>query len=250
VSEPTFEERLAPLYREPPEEFVARRNELAKELRAGGDSEAAAEVRKLRKPAASAWLINRVAADHPALIRAVVEAAERLGEVQQKVLDGDEGADRLREAAETERTAAEALLAAARELAAEHRVPKTALDRAAATVQAAGSDPALRDRMLRGVVERDQQAATIGLPATAVEAGARPRSKRSSARDRARDQARGEVADLRDSLSELEARRDEGRTAVEAAEVEVRRLKLELGQVESEIRELRRRVDKAERKAR
>jgi chromosome segregation ATPase len=250
MSEPSIDERLAPLYREPPEEFVARRNELAKELRAGGDTEAAAQVRKLRKPAASAWLINRVAADHPDLVRGVVEAAERLGEVQQRVLDGDEGADGLRQAAEAERAAAEALLAAARELAAEHRVPKTALDRAAATVQAAGSDPELRDRMVRGMVERDQQAATIGLPVAAVEAEARPRAKRSSARDLAREQARDELAGLRESLAELEGRRDEGRAAVEAAEVEVRRLKLELGQVESEIRELRRRVDKAERKAR
>jgi hypothetical protein len=248
MSEPSLDQRLAPLYREPPEEFVARRNELAKELRAGGDAEAAARVRKLRKPPASAWLINRVAADHPALVRAVVGAAERLGEVQQRVLDGDEGADRLRQAAEAEREAAEGLLGAAGELASEYRVPKTALDRAAATVQAAGSDPELRDRMLRGMVERDQQAATIGLPATAA-AAARPRS-RSTKRDRAREQARDELAGLRGSLAELEARRDEGRAAVEAAEVEARRLKLELGQVESEIRELGRRISKAERRAR
>jgi hypothetical protein len=249
MSEPSLDQHLAPLYREPPEEFVARRNELAKELRAGGDAEAAARVRKLRKPPASAWLINRVAADHPGLVRAVVEAAERLGEVQQRVLDGNEGAERLRQAAEAEREAAEGLLGAARELAAEHRVPKTALDRAAATVQAAGSDPELRDRMLRGMVERDQQAATIGLPATAAAAGPRPRA-RSTKRDRAREQARDELAGMREALAELEARRDEGRAAVEAAEVEVRRLKLELGQVESEIRELGRRISKAERRAR
>jgi chromosome segregation ATPase len=243
----SLEERLAPLYREPPEEFVARRNELAKQLRAEGDAEGSAEVRKLRKPAASAWLINRVAADHPALVGAVVEAAERLGEVQQRVLDGDEGADALRSAAEGERKAAEGLLAAARELSAEHRVAKTALDRAAATVQAAGSDPELRDRMRRGMVERDEQAATIGLPATATTT-ARPRARRRE--DKARDRAREELAELRDSLTELEARRDERRAEVEAAEVEVRRLKLELGQVESEIRDLGRRIDKAERKAR
>jgi hypothetical protein len=246
MAEP-LEERLAPLYREPPDEFVALRNELAKQLRADGDADGAARVRKLRKPAASAWLINRVAADHPALVRGLVDAAERLGEVQQRVLDGDEGADALRQAAEAERAAAEALLGAARELAAEHPVSKTALDRAAATVQAAASDPELRERMLRGMVERDERAATMGLPAAA--AGGRPRS-RESRRDRDRDRARDELAGLRESMAELEARRDRGRAEVEAAEVEVRRLKLELGQVESEIRELRRRIQKAERQAR
>jgi chromosome segregation ATPase len=245
MAEP-LDERLAPLYREPPDEFVALRNELAKQLRADGDADGAASVRKLRKPAASAWLINRVAADHPALVRGLVEAAERLGEVQQRVLDGDEGADALRQAAEAEREAAEALLGAARELAAEHPVSKTALERAATTVQAAASDPELRQRMLRGMVERDERAATIWLPATAA---GRPTS-RESRRDRDRDRARDELADLRESMAELEARRDRGRAEVEAAEVEVRRLKLELGQVESEIRELGRRVQKAERQAR
>jgi hypothetical protein len=241
------DERLAALYREPPAEFVAGRNELAKQLHAEGDADAAARVRKLRKPAASAWLINRVAADHPDLVQSVVEAAERLGEVQQRVLDGDEGADALREAAEADRNAAEAMLAAARELAAEQPVSKTALDRAAATVQAAGSDPELRERMRRGMVERDQQAATIGLPATAATTRARSRER---GRDRARDKARGELAGLRESLAGLEARRDQQRAAVEAAEVEVRRLKLELGQLESEIRDVGRKVDKAERRAR
>ena len=244
-----LDQRLAPLYREPPEEFIAGRDRLAKELRAEGDAEAAASVRKLRKPAASAWLINRVAADHPDLVRAVVEAAERLVEIQQKVLDGEASADQLRGAAEAERTAAEGLLGAVRELAAEHPVPKTALDRVAATVQAAGSDADLRERMLRGMVERDQQAATIGLPATAAPAKGRSRA-RTTKRDRERDRARDELAGLRESLAELEQHRDERRAAFEAAEVEARRLKVELGQVESELRELRRRVEKAERRAR
>jgi hypothetical protein len=248
MSEP-LDQRLAPLYREPPEEFVGRRDALATELRAEGDAEVAAQVRKLRKPAASAWLINRVAADHPALVRAMVEAAERLGEVQQRVLDGDEPADRLREAANGERDAVEAVLGAIRELAAEHPVTKTAVDRAARTLQAAGSDPELRDRMLRGAVERDQQAATMGLPTTGAAAGRRPRAGNGK-RDRARERARDELAGMHEALAELEARRDARRAAVEAAEVEARRLKLELGQVESEIRELGRRIEKAERRAR
>jgi chromosome segregation ATPase len=248
MPEADLEPRLAPLYREPPDEFVAGRDALAKALRAEGEGEAAAAVRKLRKPSPAAWLINRVAADDPALVRRLAEAAERLAEVQQRVLDGSGDADELREAALAERDCAEALLRAARDLAAEHPVSKSAVDRAAQTLQAVGSDPDLRQRMLRGMVERDQQAATIGLPATAAAAAAPAAPRRR--RDRARDRARDELAGLRETLSELEAQRDAQRREVEAAEVEARRLKLELGQVESRIRDLGRRIDKAERRAR
>jgi hypothetical protein len=246
MAEANFDQRLAPLYREPPEGFVARRDALAKELRAEGDAEAAGVVRKLRKPSPAAWLLNRLAADQPALVRGLIDAAEGLAAAQQRVLDGDGTAEELREAADAERRRADQLLGAARELAAGHPVSRTALDRVAQTLQAVGSDAELRERMLAGRVEREQQAATIGLPATAA-ATARPARR---GRERARERARDELAGLRETLGELEARRDEQRAAVEAAEVEARRLKFELGQLESEVRDLGRQIDKAERRAR
>ena len=49
----------------PPAGFVAERNRLAKELRAGGDGDAAAAVGKLRRPALSDWALNMASAKNP-----------------------------------------------------------------------------------------------------------------------------------------------------------------------------------------
>jgi hypothetical protein len=77
------DDRLDDLYREPPDRFVAGRNALAKELRAGGHRDEAERVKALRRPSAAAWLINRVAFDSPeakrdaANLRRKLKAAER-----------------------------------------------------------------------------------------------------------------------------------------------------------------------------
>ena len=49
------------LYGGPPDEFIARRDARAKELRKGGDRAAADAVKKLRKPSVSAAAVNRLA---------------------------------------------------------------------------------------------------------------------------------------------------------------------------------------------
>src|SRR4051812_17139068 len=54
------------LYTVDPSEFVARRNALAKELRAAGDRDAAAEVSKLRRPTVVAAALNQLARRNPA----------------------------------------------------------------------------------------------------------------------------------------------------------------------------------------
>ena len=66
-----FDQRLDELYRERPEDFVATRDELVKELRADGDRDGAERLKKLRRPTATAWLINRVALDSPELLERV-----------------------------------------------------------------------------------------------------------------------------------------------------------------------------------
>ena len=65
---------LQRLYAVPPEEFVAVRNALAKELVQAGNRKTAEEVKSLRKPTVVVWALNRVARDH----RDGVEALEWL----------------------------------------------------------------------------------------------------------------------------------------------------------------------------
>src|SRR3954454_24535763 len=86
------EERLDELYREHPEGFVAGRNELAKEVRAAGDPEEADRIKKLRRPSAAAWLINRTALSSPSPLEEFADASRRLEEAQGRALEGDDEA--------------------------------------------------------------------------------------------------------------------------------------------------------------
>jgi hypothetical protein len=247
VADKDLDKRLDPLYRDPPEEFVRQRDALAKQLREEGERDAAARVKKLRRPSQSAWLINRVSADEPQRARGLVEAADNLAGAQQRMLDeGD--ATELRSAARDERERVEEVVSAARKVAAEHpkAINPAMIERVAQTLQAVGSNPDLRDQFLRGRVETDHRAATIGLPASAKPSRARSRRKTES---RTAKRARDELTALRQSLAETETRLESQRRALSDAEAEVRRHKLELGESESEARRLERRIADAERRA-
>jgi hypothetical protein len=249
VADSDLDKRLAPLYRDPPEDFVRQRDTLAKQLREEEDRDAAARVKKLRRPSQSAWLINRVSADEPERARDLVQAADNLAAAQQRMLNEGGDAAELRSAAHAERERVEEMVAAARGVAAEHPKPikEAMIERVAQTLQAAASSPDLRDQLLRGRVETDHRAATIGLPASA----GRPRARsRRAADSQTAKRTRQELARLRKSLTETEARLDAQRRALADAEAEVRRHKLELGESESEARDLERRIAAADRRAR
>lgn len=66
------------LFTVPLAEFTERRNRLARELKAGGDEDAAAAVKALRKPRASAWAVNQLAREHSNGISELVALTERL----------------------------------------------------------------------------------------------------------------------------------------------------------------------------
>ena len=95
--------RLDELYREPPDGFVAARDRLAKELRAAGDGDEAARVKKLRRPTIGAWMINRVALEGREQVEEFAAASRALEEAQVRAVEGaDQGASGWREAAARE----------------------------------------------------------------------------------------------------------------------------------------------------
>ncbi len=63
-------------------EFTARRNARAKELKASGEAALAAEVAALKKPPVYLWAANRVATEHPDLVRSVEQAARTVAKAQ------------------------------------------------------------------------------------------------------------------------------------------------------------------------
>jgi hypothetical protein len=116
---PVDAEMLQRLYTLPPEEFVASRNALAKELRAAKDRETAAEVATLRRPSVVDWALNVVARDHADLVTDALAAAAALREAQGAAVEGRSGADvgeamrRMRTTTRPVTEAADAVLVAA-----------------------------------------------------------------------------------------------------------------------------------------
>lgn len=80
------------LRRVPPESFVTTRDALSRSLRQAGDREAAAEVRRLRRPPPPLWALNQLAAVTPERVTELIQAGEALRETTQQALQGGRGA--------------------------------------------------------------------------------------------------------------------------------------------------------------
>jgi len=248
ISGAVIDERLDALYRERPGAFVAGRDRLAKDVRDAGDREEANRIKALRRPSAAAWLINAAALSSPELLEAFAEASHRLGEVQGRALEGREDAvAEWREAARLERAASSAVVDAGRALAldAGEKVTPKALESAGETLQAAAGDPGLRDRAMRGRLEREESAPTLGIPAgTPVR-----RTDAGSAKRREATVARRETERLRQELDDAAAREERMRESVERTAETLRQEKARLTEAKRETAKLRRDVKAAERKA-
>jgi hypothetical protein len=247
-SDVALDERLDELYRERPSAFVAGRDQLAKELRDAGDPDAAKRIKALRRPSAAAWLINAAALSSPELLEELAKASRRLGEVQARALEGDEGAvAEWREAAASEREASGAVVEAGRALAVEagEKVSPKAFESAAETLQAAAGDPELRDRVMRGRLAREQSAPTLGIPAgTPVR-----RTDSGTAKRREATAARREVERLQRELDDAADREERMRGSVDRTAETLRQEKARLAEAKRETAALRRQLKAAKRKA-
>src|SRR2546430_981696 len=90
---PDVEHELDRLYALPLEEFTNARNDLAKRLVKAGQSEAAADVKKLTKPSIPVWTANQLARREPGELRALLRSAEDLRKAQERALAGKGVAD-------------------------------------------------------------------------------------------------------------------------------------------------------------
>ena len=243
------EERLDALYREHPDGFVAARNQLAKELRADGDRDEADRIRKLRRPSVAAWLINRTALSSTKVLQEFVQASERLSAAQGRALEGaDDAVSEFRAAAAEEREANAAVVETASALARDsgHAVNQRVLDLVAETLRAVAGDADLRDRVMRGRLEREQSATTLGVP----DAGAPPARRDSgAAKRRELTQARRELQRLREDLDEALAGEERLRESVDRTAETLREEKARLAEAKRRTANLRRRVKTAERRA-
>jgi hypothetical protein len=250
---------LDELYRAHPSEFVAARDALAKELREKGDRGEAAEVKKLKRPSAAAWLLNAVALERPKPLRDFAKASEALEKAQARALEGGD-TGKWRAATAREREAAEAVLDAAEEAAGDagHPATKQALDNVDDTLRAAAADAELREQLLAGRLERERSAATIGTLdlATAPPSGADKGKgsdsgarEKESTRKRETAQAAREVKRLERQVSEAEGREAHRRAEVDQAAEALRREKSELAAAKRETAGLKRELKAAQKRA-
>jgi hypothetical protein len=72
-----------------PGDFTAERNQRAKDLKADGDAELAAQVKALGKPTSAAWLVNQLVRHHGEEVEQVAAIGAALREAQDDLDSGE-----------------------------------------------------------------------------------------------------------------------------------------------------------------
>lgn len=213
-----LESALDELYGAAPEEFVAERKRLVKELKGDGRSEDADSVAKVRKPTVAAWALNRLARDARREVDLLLDSGHRMRTAQAGVLRG-EARETFEQAQRTERETIGSLVRQAQRLLAERgNASSTILEQVAASLHAAAVSEQGREILAAG---RFGEALTLeGFNALAGLAP--PPSRRPAKSKPARDaeqtkKLRAELSEARKRLREAErAAHDAQRRAAQA----------------------------------
>jgi hypothetical protein len=231
------EKELEGLFHGPLEEFTSSRNELAKSLRSSGEAEAADWVKGLQKPTRAAWLANQLSARKAKDVGRLLEAGRELRAAQEEMLSGSADRDKLRAAAGDEQKAIDSLLGTAEAIGREHGAAAQVLTKVEDTLRAASADPEVAEALERGLLQREQRAAGIGLVGAApAKAPARGRKKdeKEAAERRTRQQqakrrkeAERKLATAEKKLEREQAKLDRARETVEDAERAVHKAELD-----------------------
>lgn len=140
------EDRLDELYRTPPDAFVARRTELARELTAAGDKAGAKEIKAAKRPTLAAWALNQLHLTVPEVVDEAVEVAD-LG---RQMLTGAAPGD-ARALARRRREVVGDLAAAAKAVLQEHGDTSAAIERQVTeTLDAALVSPDVAEQLVAG----------------------------------------------------------------------------------------------------
>ena len=240
----TLAEVEAELYQLDPDEFMARRQELAASAREAGQPAVAKQIAALRKPTRSAWAVNR-------LVRAEPEATRRLTDLAAELRDAERAMDgaRIRELSAARRRLVDDLTAQA---LAPLRTPPFALrEEVMATFDAAIADPGVAASL--GTLVRAAHWAGFGLaPAPDGASAPQPIAKKPKTPDPAEAGAERERR-RREKIHLAERAVVHATQAAEAASVAeqdlqdtVRRLETELAEARERLAEARRQSYRAE----
>ena len=190
-----------------PEDFVAARDALAKELKAAGRKDEAAEVKKLRKPTVPVWIAEQVRRHHDDAVDTLRDASAAVAEAQElAITKGDREA--LKDATTKRREALREVGKVIEQTLARNVRPATYKDEVLSTIEAdvtaeiaGGSAFGLRDDLelpKRKAPERDVEAERKAAEAKAEIEAAEKRVER----------ARAELEKAEDALAAVRARHD------------------------------------------
>ena len=236
---------LDELYHGPLEEFTAARNELAKELRAGGKAEASDWVKGLQKPSRAAWLVNQLAVRKTDEVASLLRLGSDLRAAQEEMLAGSTDRDKLREAAQREQRTVGSLTRAAEAIGGDHGVGAQILTRVGETLQAAAGDAEVAEAIERGRLTHEQRAASVGLIGAA--APARAPSKKAKDREAAERRSRQQQAKRRQAaerkLAAAEKKLERERESLERARAKVEEAEAMVHGAELDAHAARRELD-------
>jgi hypothetical protein len=222
--------KAADLYGLPLEEFTKARDALAKEARQAGDKEAADEIKALRKPPVSAWVVNQLARRHPQELKALVKAGEGLRKAQRAAVGGG-GPDALRDATRAHRDRLEELTSIARhELGAE----SATLQRVVQNLRTASVDKEASNVLLAGTLTGDVEQSGFGQLLSAVPAGGfrKPRAK-------AKPAPKGERKPAAKTKPPPKPKRDPNAAKRARVEAQLERARERVRELEARLEELR-----------
>jgi DNA repair exonuclease SbcCD ATPase subunit len=238
------------LYAAPPDRFVAARNEYARQARQAGDQKLADDLRKLRRPTQSAWLVNLLLRERRALVDELLDVgAEFRGEPLTR--------DRLHELSTRRRELLHRLHADAEQLSVAAGVPLTA-ERAReveATLAAAVADPDAAEQVRAGRLATPLSYSGLGpelqfapAPPSVTPSTSEKRKARADAEhaaDAARAAAERLVKEHTEVWQDAVRQRDGLARRREELRAELSRVQQRLDRVESDLAEAHREVHDA-----
>ncbi|GAB3937706.1 hypothetical protein GCM10029976_051150 [Kribbella albertanoniae] len=214
-----FEEAADRLYAIPAADFIATRNELAKQLKADGDQLGSTRLKALRKPTVAAWVANLVAHNAADDLDDLIALGDEFREAT-----ADMDGDRLRELTPRRHQLLDKLVKEAGRLAkaADQKVSADVTQKLRETLDAALVDPAAGDAVREGRLSSALRHVGFGV----VDENGEPTNvtpltdeRREAARARRKTQQADEAADTKAEAEKDRAQREaEEREAAARAE--------------------------------
>jgi hypothetical protein len=216
------------LYGLPLGDFTQARDARVKELRSGGEREAADHLKAARKPTSAAWVANQLARSEHMNVRALLTAGDHLREGQAELMRGG-GSDELVRAQEGERRALTALLDAAGELV----DSEATMRKLESTLRAAVVDLDARTLLERGRLTKDLTPSGFGFAGMPAPPKGRRAPAKAKKPDPADERRKRELAKAKSALQEAEKR-------ARSAEREAEKARKEVTKAEEHVQSLQR----------